>query len=264
MRHRQHVARAPRALAITATVAILGLAMVAVGGLSLSPARAHIDDTWFWTPQSAANAVYTNDIAWKHRFDVVKRDTCWGFGRWIGTAQNPKYRHFFCTVKARKHPRYTVFLHVLSRKRYSISWDGYLHDPDAWFWSEKRVADALYQNGIRWSTGTDPVSSDTCWGFGNSIDDSPRLYRHMYCKVVPTNDDPYAVIVPVRGERMYKVIFEGYLPASSTPAPPPPQYQAPAANSFSLTSQFVMNHAANRILFGTDSPPMFGPPPPRP
>jgi hypothetical protein len=85
---------------------------------------------------------------------------------------------------------------------------------DTWYWTEQYAADRIFQNGIRWGSinRMDGVRRDTCWGLGDTYTSGGQVrYRHFYCRVWPTNDRPYAIILHVLGQTVNRVTWDQYL-----------------------------------------------------
>jgi hypothetical protein len=250
-----------RACSTAGVVAIFAAwCLLALPSVALS-APLH-DEPWYWGPQKAANSVYHNGVSWGRTTDQVARTNCSGFGGTISSGGQTLYRHFYCTVSTQQNSLYAIIVHVRSHSTYSIDWDGSLAGRH-WYYTPQKIANALYRNGVRWTTRFDTISSDRCVGFA-PLSSRPGFYRHFYCTVQPQQHSAYGVDVTVIDARHYAVLYDGAV-ASTTPsvAPPAPvssQRVGDLANA-SSNNYFAMEleHSTNRITWGSDYPPIIIP-----
>ncbi len=203
------------------------------------------DQTWYWSEYGAAHALYVNGIRWSNAFDSMRQTHCWGLGHWLVDSSGDRhFSHFYCTVWPKQDDQYNVIVNVSGPSTYAVAWAGYAQKT-TWYWPAQMTADALAKNGIRWSSSTDPVSTDSCSPFGEWLRrDGYLYYKNFYCSVHSTARAPYTVVVTVSDKLLYAVhwvAFDTQLPAA--PALPKPVTASSSTSGGASTTPSVASKA---------------------
>jgi hypothetical protein len=77
--------------------------------------------TWFWTAQYTANAIYQNGVRWLGTLDPVTYDACSPFGKW-NPSDHIYFQHFYCSVHTNVRPPYTIVVNVTDKLSYTVKW----------------------------------------------------------------------------------------------------------------------------------------------
>jgi hypothetical protein len=227
-------------------------AVVALFAVAAASAAGADDGTWYWSEYTAAHALYVNGIRWSSGTDTMRQTHCWGLGHWLVDSSGGRhFRHFYCTVWPQNDAQYDVVVNVTGESLYAVNWAGYEHK-STWYWPAQMTANTLVKNGIRWTSASDPVSSDSCSPFGEWLRRSGTYYyKHFYCAVRSSARSPYTVVVSVTDKLVYDVRWVAYdaqLPATPT-LPTPVTSTSSASGGASTTTSIASNKAVwNQIL----------------
>jgi hypothetical protein len=77
--------------------------------------------TWYWTAQFTANALFKNGISWPGTVDPVSSDACSPFGAHM-PSDNSYFQHFYCLVHTSARNPYTVVVNVTDKLVYQVKW----------------------------------------------------------------------------------------------------------------------------------------------
>jgi hypothetical protein len=77
--------------------------------------------TWYWTSQYTANALFKNGIRWAGTVDPVSSDACSPFGPHM-PSDGSYFQHFYCLVHTRARSPYTVVVNVTDKLLYQVKW----------------------------------------------------------------------------------------------------------------------------------------------
>jgi len=77
--------------------------------------------TWYWSAQYTANALYRNGIRWLGTVDKATSDACSPFGAHLAS-DSSYYQHFYCSVHTNVRSPYTIIVNVTDKLAYNVKW----------------------------------------------------------------------------------------------------------------------------------------------
>ena len=198
---------------------------------------------WFWSRDYVQQTLRRNGITWSNGHDRVQVAKCSGLGKWIVTRGIRLFRDFHCYIDSHERPVYKVIFHVSGELRYRFTYARQQTEV-TWWWPAQRAANALVNDGIRWSSGHQRIVGSSCSPSVHPLGFWAALLRALllHCKTGPRCLIRNRLDVTARDawHTTFRYLFRR--------APATPVVTAPPVPSSNTTNQQLVNHHINNQL----------------